>query len=389
MDPTSSARISAGEYLEFGNIDALIDNGSVLYNPATKLYSLNVYQNAQGNFVLKVPLEYTLGGRNLTQTPVAPGMSVRAIETTETRRTLTGEINRDLLIAINRGLNDPRNLQIWYDANNPGDSRQVRQINFANRISDRLRLPGNPLNIYQLPRGWATLQQNLPETLARGGRFVTSEVNGPYTTIFRTWDTSVIPSIPSGIPLVGGFGVRAGNQTVTRYNLDLENMLRGSDLPPPAAIGDVPPAAAPRQGVALGTTPIASLPFSPEGVYIVTTITSGELRLRYIQGRQLDTVREDLKPHEALVILADGTNIKVPEVVARVIASGEILNVSDLATINAFIRGDNPGRNAGLDVIYQVGSEYQSGDELSFKTQQRLLRVLLERYGQPRLPLPR
>jgi hypothetical protein len=386
MDPTSAPRISAGEYLEFGNIDALLDNGSVLYNPATKLYSLNVYQNVEGNFVLKVPLEYTLGGRYRTQIPVAPGMSVRAIETTETRRTLTGEINRDLLIAINRGLNDPRNLQIWYDANNPGDSRQVRQINFASRISSRLRLSGNPFNAYQLPQGWTTLQQNLPATLARGGQLVTSEVNGPYTTLFRTWDTSVLPSIPSGIPLVGGFGVRAGNQTVTRYNLDLENMLRGSDLPPPAAIGDVPPAATPRQDVALLATPIAALPSSPEGVYIVTTITSGELRLRYVQGSQFDTIREGLGANEALVILADGTHVKVPKVVARVIASGEILNVSDLATINAFIRGDNPGRNAGLDVIYQVGNEYLPGDDISFETQQRLLNVLLERYGQPRLP---
>lgn len=361
IDPTSNPMLSAGEYIEFGNIDTLIDLGAVLYNPATKLYRLNVYRDSEGRYFVKVPLEYTLGQRSLTQIPTAPGMSVRAIETAETRRTLEGEINPDLLIAINRGLNDPRNIQIWSDANNLNQSRHVRQINFSSRISNTLRLPGNPLNLYQLPRGWPTLSQNLPETLARGGRIVKSPENGPYTTYFRTWDTSVLPSIQSDIPLVGGLGVRTGNQTVTRHNLDLDNLTQGSDLTPPLPIGDVPPAAEPR-----------SLPTTPEGEYFLTTITSGEIRLRYI----FPSPRE-VKPNQAVINL-DGQEVVIPKPVARAMA-GDRLTADELPVILSYIRGKNPGRNSGLDLIYQVSDQFHPGEDLPFHTQQRLLQLFLER----------
>ena len=97
---------TTGEYIEFGDLKALVDAGSVLYNPATGQYSINVRENQDGTYTLVAPLDYTLGQR-FSGKGGSFGVNVRGSQTTETKRTLTGQINTDLLTRLNSGLNDP------------------------------------------------------------------------------------------------------------------------------------------------------------------------------------------------------------------------------------------------------------------------------------------
>ena len=231
---------------------------------------------------------------------------------------------------------------MWKDAFSD-TVRNVRQIPFATKSIGGFSL--NPSSVYQLPQGWETLAGNLPEVVIRGGRTLDSPFGGLFTTEFNTITGGL--STSSQIPLLGGFGVSIGNQTVTRYNLDQTlsfNDYRDTAQPQPE--------------------PDSGLPGLPHTEVMYVQQPDGQIGK--LTGYNINVT--GVRSGYVLLEKSDGTTIEIPEAVARAV-TGEPIQQADYQVIIQYLRGSGGGDAE----MFEFGSHFSPGQSLNFDLKQLLL----------------
>lgn len=337
---TVQSGIVTGNYLEFGNLDSLLTSGAVLYNPAAPIgsrYTVNTRNNAEGKPTLAVPLPVTLGVRLaasptswpvLNQSPV----KVSTSRSSELKITLRGEINAELLSAINQGLNNPFGQQIWRDQGSL-QSRSVRQVNFA-----PANLPKLPGVSYDLPTGWKNLESKL----------TTSEERQSHK-----WST-----FTSGTAAIGTSGpasVSVGRRTerVERPATDTNTLIRGQ------YVGQPRPG---KLAVRSEVTPFTfSVPPAGSANQHLVEVLPNDASAQRREGQQV-------VPNVLGTLIAAGKkSLKMPGAALNAI-NQHPLRDSDLVLINTFLRSMDPPAAPGQisdTAMYEVARDFRDGAALS------------------------
>ncbi len=341
------AQVNGGNYIEVGDMDAGVSNGSILKDDQG-IYRLNT-QVVDGKTVLAANFNYTLGDRKAgkMQLPTDFIVPTGTVDfsggvTLETKRTLEAgtEINTDLLRAINIGLNDPSTYQYWKDAN--GTSiRFVRQINFSGNV---LGVTTNIANLYKLPDGWSNLDSNLPNIYIKDGYRYISQVTGTQASYstglgdFTTQFSTGMIGVGAGFTLIPGLDAsfKGGIQIVSRP------VAGSADIPDPY-----------------------TRPLPPVGGVYDIVFTGGRSQLSF------NSVALGSAPGMA-DIRVNGRNYSVPDAVARAV-NGEPLQLSDLSIIDKWISGPGKSFNTDGKLIFDIRKSILDGQPLEESIRRRLM----------------
>ncbi len=349
--------VNLGNYIEFGDLQAALDRGAVLYDPDAPLgsrYRLNTTTNAAGETVMVVPLEITLGWRSAATPTSIPGLpplpvGVNLSRSSETKTLLSGPINPELLVTLNAGLNNPLGTQLWHDAGTLG-VRQVRQINFA--------LPGTLARegAYTLPSGWTRLENELLTPEQRENRNAWSV----FTKITGTVGGSVF-----------GIGGRLG------FSTERVERLATDWGPAISQVYDQPPAAGSlaRPSSVVPFTFIAGMQGS--GGYRLIEILPEDPNALRAQGQY---VQPDVRG--TLIVLERG-QVEMTGSVLNTL-NGFVVEASDLPRLAAFLRALDPvGPSGGgnAEVVYEVLRRVRPGQPLGAEGID-LIREAIRRYAE-------
>ncbi len=327
--------VNLGSYVKFYDLARSVDSGAILYDPSAPLrsrYRINVTTNEDGQAVLQLPLNITVGSR-ISVTPTSiPGMPYIGVKANGSQSrsidtTVSGAINPQFLEALNSGLNSLLSLGAVHEKGMLG-YLETREIIFAPKGS----VPG--AGAYRLPNEWMELQEHLVPPADRGNS--------------RRW--TIVTSIAGSVGgKILGFGGNMGAFASRVETLATDDI--GPFLDPPAPNLEV-------------VKPSAVIPFNfmPGSDGQLVEIMPSQSTLDRKVG---EWVAPDVK---GLLIVPNRPSVTLPGSVLNTLNGRPVLS-SDLPRIINFLRRlETPSGGSGNErFVYAVVSRVRMGEALDIE----------------------